>query len=99
VIFECANRPGRFYIVTYPSAAAPPRLAPTRRGCDRGSPIAAPAPTALDLRKRRRPLAGPTAVGDRSVILLLSRFAQMLEEERNHVSVEFLVERRPVEAS
>jgi len=44
----------------------------------------------------RRP--DPTAVGDRAVILLLSRFPQVLEEERNHVSVEFLVERRPVEA-
>jgi hypothetical protein len=32
------------------------------------------------------------------VILLLSRFPQMLEKERNHVSIEFLVERRPVEA-
>jgi len=41
---------------------------------------------------------GPTAVGARALILLLWRSPQMLEEERNHVSVEFLVERCAVEA-
>ena len=63
-------------------------------------PVAAPPPISSSFQSYHETYVtpGPNAVGARPLILLLWRSPQMLEEERNHVSVEFLVERCAVEA-